>query len=237
MVIYLDILIFLNFIINYCFMKLIYLLFNEKTNKIRIILSSLVSISLLFAFFFNSIVYSVVKVFGGIILIIISFKYSNKKRFAIMISLYYLLQFSFIGVLNIFNIKGCSIFVFLLLICLLVLIYSKKSVIYNNNKTYKILIRLNNEIINLDGYLDTGNMASFNGIPIVFLEEKYFHNSLKIVGCVKVKTINSEQYINCYKPDKFIVFDNKKKIEKEVLIAFSSFDNNINCLLNSLMFY
>ena len=39
MIIYLDILIMLNFVINYCFLKLIYILFNEKVNKIRIILS------------------------------------------------------------------------------------------------------------------------------------------------------------------------------------------------------
>lgn len=236
MVIYLDILVFLNFIINYCFMKLIYLIFNEKINKARIILSSLISVGMLFAFFFNSIIYNIVKIFGGIILIIIAFKYSNKKRFVIIISLYYLLQFSFIGVLSIFNIKGCSIFVFLLLVSLLVLIFSKKSTIYNN-KIYKIIIKLNNEVINIEGYLDTGNMASFNGTPIVFLEEKYFNNKLKLIGKVNIKTINSEQSINCYKPDKFILLDNNKKIEKEVLIAFSSFDNNINCLLNSLMFY
>ena len=119
MVIYLDILIFLNFIINYCFMKLIYLVFNEKVNKIRLIMSSLVSVFLLLSFFFNSIIYNIVRVFGGLILIIIAFKYSNKKRFVIMLSLFYLLQFSFIGVLSIYNIKGCSIFAFLLLICLL----------------------------------------------------------------------------------------------------------------------
>jgi len=125
-------------------MKLIYIIFNEKVSKIRIISSSFVSIILLFSFFFNNIIFNIVKMFGGILLIIIAFKYSNKKRFIIMLSLYYLLQFSFIGILSIFNIKGCSIFVFLLLICLLVLIFSKKSNIYNN-KTYKLLKALESE--------------------------------------------------------------------------------------------
>ena len=235
MVIYLDILILLNFIINYCFMKLIYLVFNEKVNKTRLIMSSLVSVFLLLSFFFDSIIYNIVRVFGGLILIIIAFKYSNKKRFVIMLSLFYLLQFSFIGVLSIYNIKGCSIFAFLLLICLLILIFSRKSNIYNN-KTYKIIIKFKKEIIKIDGYLDTGNMASFNGVPIVFLKDDFFRNNLKQIGVVKIKTINNEQFINCYKPDKFYVLDNNKKIEKDVLIAFSSFDNNINCLLNCLMF-
>ena len=61
MVIYLDILIMLNFVINYCFMKLIYIVFNEKINKIRIILSSLISVCMLFAFFFNSLIFNIVK--------------------------------------------------------------------------------------------------------------------------------------------------------------------------------
>ena len=32
------------------------------------------------------------------------------------------------------------------------------------------------------------------------------------------------------------IIDNNKKISKDVLISFSSFDNNISCLLNNLMF-
>lgn len=235
MIIYIDELIFLNFTINYSFIKIIYILFNEKVNTLRIIISSLISIIMLFSFLLNYSIYNIIKIIGGIIIIFIAFKYSNKKRFIIMTTLYYLLQFSFIGVLSIFNVKGWSVLLFLLLICLLILIYSKKSNIYNE-KTYKVIIRLVNETIVLNGFLDTGNKACYYEKPIVFLDYKYYSNQLSIYTIVKIKTVNEEQYINCYIPEKFYIIDNNKKIEKEVLIAFTSFDDNINCLLNNLLF-
>lgn len=235
MVIYLDVLITLNFIVNYCFMKLIYLIFHEKIKPIRMIISSLVSILLLFSFFTNYIIYTIIKIFGGVLLILITFKYSNHKRFIIMISLYYLLQFSFIGVLNIFNVQGCSIFVFLLLVCLLILIYSQKSHIYDK-KSYKVIIKFIDEIIELNGFLDTGNMASYYDRPIIFLDKKYYSNKLIISNVVKIRTVNEEQYINCYKPKEFFILDCNKKIPKDVLIAFTSFENDVNCLLNNLLF-
>lgn len=235
MVIYIDVLIFLNFVVNYCFMKLIYLLFNEKINIKRLILSSLVSILLLFSFLLNNVIYNVVKIFGGLLLIFITFKYSNKKRFIIMCSLYYLLQFSFIGVLNIFNIKGYSVLIFLLLICLLVLIYSKKNTLYNK-KNYKIVIGILDKEIELEGFLDTGNNAIFNNKPIIFLDKKYYNNKLIIEGITNVKTINGIECVNCYKPSNFYIIDNNKKISKDVLIAFTIFNDEINCLLNNILF-
>jgi len=235
MVIYIDILIFLNFIVNYCFMKLIYLIFNEKVNKIRLILSSVVSIILLFSFLFDYIIFNIIKILGGLLLVFIAFKYSNKKRFVIMTCLYYILQFSFIGVLSIFNIKGCTILLFLLFICLLILVYSKKNLIYNN-KNYRILCKLVDEYIEIDGFIDTGNRANFNEYPIVFLDKKYYSKKLSVFGVGNIKTVNGIEFINCYKPKEFYIIDKNKKISKDVLIAFSNFNNEFNCLLNYLMF-
>lgn len=235
MTIYLDVLIALNFIVNYCFVKIVYLLFNEKANLFRIFLSSLLAIILLFSFLLNYIIFNFIKIIGGVLIILIAFRYTNKKRFIIMAVLYYLLQFSFIGVLSIFNVKGCSIFISLILICLLMLIYSKKCNIYND-KTYKVIIKLVTETLEIKGVLDTGNIACYYEKPIVFLDYKYYNNQLKVYNTVKIKTINNEQYINCYKPAKFYLVDNNKKIAKEVLIAFTSFENDISCLLNNQLF-
>ena len=67
MIIYLDIVIFLNFIVNYCFMKLIYMLFNEKISIIRLILSSVIAVLLLYCFFLDYLIFNLVKLFGGIL--------------------------------------------------------------------------------------------------------------------------------------------------------------------------
>lgn len=235
MIIYLDILIMLNFMVNYCFIKLIYILFNEKVNKMRILLSSIFSIILLFSFLFDYIIFNIIKIVGGLLLIFISFNYTSKKRFVIMTCLYYILQYSFIGILSIFNVKGCSVLLFLLLICLIVLIYSKKNTLYTN-KTYKIVICFNNNNIILDGFLDTGNLACCNEYPIVFIDKKYYDKNLKVFNIATIRTVSGNEVINCYKPKSFYIIDNNKKIYKDVLVSFSSFDNNISCLLNNLMF-
>lgn len=152
-----------------------------------------------------------------------------------MTCLYYLLELSFVGILSIFNIKGCLIFLILFIVCLLMIICMKKNHIYNN-KTYKVIIILNNKTIELEGFLDTGNMASYFDTPIIFLNKKFYNKNLKVDYLAKLKTVNDIQYINCYKPEKFYIIDNNKKIAKDVLISFSNFDNDISCLLNNLMF-
>ena len=67
MVLYVDVILFMNFAINYCFIELIYILFNEKIKMMRIIISSLLSLTLLFAFFTNyyvviQILYATIKI-------------------------------------------------------------------------------------------------------------------------------------------------------------------------------
>ena len=118
MILYIDLIIIMNFIVNYCFVQLMSILFNERINYIRIIISSTVSVILLFSFFLNYLLYVFFKIFGGVILILISFKFINKKNLIIRICLYYLLQFSFIGILSIFNVKGCLCLVIILIIIL-----------------------------------------------------------------------------------------------------------------------
>lgn len=235
MIIYLDILVFLNLVINYSFIKLIYLLFNEKINILRVVLSLLFSILILFTFLLNYIIYNIIKIVGGILIILIAFKFSNKKRLIIMSTMFYIMQFSFIGVLNIFNIKGYMCLVLLMLVCLLIIISYKKSHIYNK-KTYKVIIKINNKEVNIEGFVDTGNMASYYNKPIVFLDYKYYQNNLKVDCVVPIKTVSDIKYINCYKVDKFYILENNVRIEKDVLIAFTTFDNNISCLLNNLLF-
>ena len=223
MILYIDLIIIMNFIVNYCFVQLISILFNERINYIRIIISSIVSVILLFSFFLNYLLYNFFKIFGGVILILISFKFINKKNLIIRICLYYLLQFSFIGILSIFNVKGCLCLVIILIIMLLFLIVFKT-------------VKLNNETYFIDGYLDTGNLASFQNKPIIFLDKKYYKKEMIVYGVIPIKTISGIQMINCYEVESFCILIEKKKIYKDVLISFSDFENNINCLLNNLLF-
>lgn len=234
MVLYVDVILFMNFAINYCFLELIYILFNEKIKIMRIIISSLLSLTLLFAFFTNHYVYNIVKIGGGFIIILIGIKFVNKFKYIVMVSLYYILEFAFIGILQSFNIKGIVGLLFLFIICVLMLIYSKRKNIFRS-KTYKIIIEMEKLRVEIEGFLDTGNTATYKNIPIIFIDNKYFKESFKVYNQVLVSTVNSMKYINCYKPNKVFIYESNKKIEKECLIAFCNLENT-ECLLNNLMF-
>ena len=97
-------------------------------------------------------------------------------------------------------------------------------------------IKLNNTELVLEGYLDTGNIAKYYNKPIIFLDEKYYDKALTIYTVVNIKTINGNEYVNCYRPDEFYIIENGVKISKDILIAFTKFENDIKCLLNNLLF-
>lgn len=198
-------------------------------------MSSLFSIILLFTFLLNYHIYNLFKIIGGCLIILISFKYSSKRRLLIMISTYYLLQFSFIGILSVFNVKGLYCLVFLFLICLLLIIYSKKSHI-STKQTYKVIVKLRNKELYLDGFLDTGNIANYCNKPIIFLDKKYYDKELIVETVIGINTVNGLEYINCYKPAAFYILEKNIKIQKDVLVAFTNFKDDINCLLNNLLF-
>ena len=233
MIIYLDLLITLNFIINFVFLRLIYIIQNKKENYIRIILSSVFSILLLLSFLLNYKIYNIIKLFGGLMIILIGLKIDSKKNFIISSILFYFMQFSFIGILKIFNIKGCFCLFVLLLVCLMTLIILRNKMVKMN---YNVFIKLNNKELILEGYLDTGNNANYYNKPIIFIDKKYYDNTLKVIGVVNIKTINGSEFINCYYPEEFYIIENNNKIPKNVLIAFSDFDNKIQCLLNNMLF-
>ena len=130
--------------------------------------------------------------------------------------------------------KGCLCLVIILIIMLLFLIVFKT--VKLNNEKYQVNIIINNETYFIDGYLDTGNLASFQNKPIIFLDKKYYKKEMIVYGVIPIKTISGIQMINCYEVESFCILIEKKKIYKDVLISFSDFENNINCLLNNLLF-
>lgn len=233
MIIYLDVVITLNFIINFVFLKLINIIQNSKENMFRIILSSFFSIILLSSFLLNYQIFNIIKIFGGIILVLIGIKFNSKNKFFTSLCLYYLLQFAYIGVLKIFNVRGCLCLLALLIVCFILLLIMKNR---NIKRNYNVQIKLNNKELFIEGYLDTGNIAKYYNKPIIFLDNKYYDKTLTVFTVVNIKTINGDEYINCYKPEEFYIYDNNKKISKDILIAFTNFDNNIKCLLNNFLF-
>lgn len=97
---------------------------------------------------------------------------------------------------------------------------------------YKLNVKLNDKILPIKGYYDTGNTLLFKGLPVVFLKSK---KVLKIGGFSSFD-INQNRM---YKKGKIYLKLNKRRIEKEVMICLVSEKENFfgcDCLLNSNLF-
>lgn len=137
---------------------------------------------------------------------------------------------------------------------LLALIIIFSLFIVENNKKYNIFLRSNKYNVsviisqkqyNITGYFDTGNFASYEGIPIVFLSEALFkqiisENTLKEENShllVKVNTIKGENLIPGIKPKCFLIkYQKKKHYIKKVIICSAEISINEDCLLGPLLF-
>ena len=238
MVIYIDLVFITNFFINFIFISFIYLLFNDKITKkifIRIIISSVISTLFLFAFLLNVFFYNLFKILGGMILVLISFRLTNPRKYFIQTSIYYCLELSLIGIVQSFHMQGLFLFLGILLILFLFLFQNQKRLITNTlNYYYEVIIVCLNKNIKLNGFVDTGNKSMSMGKPIIFINKKYFNKQLKSVGLVYVRTVGGTIAIECFNPNDFIICVDKIKLHKDVLIAFT--DLSCDCLLNVNLF-
>lgn len=213
MIIYIDQIIASNVIINLLFIKFIQVLFKEKINIIRIILGLIVSVLSLCLFFVSTKYIYNLRYFVGIVIGIIVFLKKNYKETIIQIVLYYLLNLCFIGTLVIFNVDN-TILLYLSSIFVIILwaIESYKSIYIKNKKNY-IKVRINK--LTLQGFLDTGNTTYCDGIPVVFIKEKYKDYNFIYYKKIITYTITGFKEIDIYKGPLLI------KDKKEYVVYYS----------------
>ena len=234
MKVYLDLVFLVNFGINFTFLGIIQILFNEKFRIKRGILSSLIASFLLFMYFFDYYLFGFVKIFGGFLLIGIGV---GLNKFLIKSSLFYLFEFGLTGIVQSFKVTGVYLLIAIIILLVLIMIQSfKKQSIFINHFKYNISVTLFAKDVKLKGFLDTGNMLHVLNIPVIFLDYKYYHKDLKVYSKTYVKTVNGINDLNCYKPHKFKINIDGVLMEKEVLIAFTHLEDDFECLLNYNLF-
>jgi stage II sporulation protein GA (sporulation sigma-E factor processing peptidase) len=103
----------------------------------------------------------------------------------------------------------------------------------NYNKYYKIDIYLNNKIITLNAFLDTGNklVDPYKGYPIILVNEDKIKDNYNYIY-VPYNTISSDGLLKCIKPKK--IYIEKIGYKNKFLIGLT---NNISidgvdCILN-----
>lgn len=191
MVIYVDLLIITTLVVNYAFLKTIAIIFNEKLNIIRVIASLLLSIVSLLLYLLPYQLYFSIRYIVGIFIGYIAFNKTTIKEKIIKIIIYYFLNLAFIGTLFIFNVK--SIWLMLLSLLYIIIMYLLQS--YQKDQ-YSLIVKINDKRLN--AYLDTGNFATYFGIPIVFIKTLYKDENYKICTTTNIFGINIKQDVDIY---------------------------------------
>ena len=212
MVIYIDLLIILNFIFDYLLLLTTAIILKRKINKLRIAISSIVGEL-------------------SIILLIFNMNY---------IIYFYMLSIILAGFIYFLKINNINYFFSLLIAPLVLYIYyhQNKRIITNYKNYYKLkIVFKNNKEINCTGYLDTGNklIDPISNKPIILLDKRLCKGVIQIRTPIYVpyNVLNNHGLLSCIKP-KYIEIENKK-VDK-VLIGIM--ENNINidgidCILNN----
>lgn len=244
MIIYLDVLIILNYLFDYLILYTVKLTLKRNTRPLRILLASLfgeVSI-LLLILKYNYIILIISKLTIAIIMNIIGFKYHSLKYTITNISYFYMLSIILGGFLYFLENNHLNYYFSLLLVPIIFFIYLYQTKInhikYQNYYEIKILF-LNNHMINVTGYLDTGNhlIDPISSKPVILLDKRLTKGVIQIHSPIYVpfNALNNHGLIKCLKPNYVEINNNKYK---NVLIGLMN--NKINmdgvgCILNPLL--
>ncbi len=191
MTIYIDEVLFLNFFFDFLLLFSVQILLKRNVKIFRIVLGAFVgSLTILVLFFkISSLQLFFIKLYLSILMILITFGYRNLKTFLVNIVMFYIVSIFLGGFLYVLNIEfayshkgilfynnGISInFIFLIIVSPLVLyFYVKQNIMYKKKivNTYKVNIYIGRRILNLNGYLDTGNTLTFKGKPVIITNIK-----------------------------------------------------------------
>lgn len=191
MTIYIDEVLFLNFFFDFLLLFSVQILLKRNVKIFRIVLGAFVgSLTILVLFFkISSLQLFFIKLYLSILMILITFGYRNLKTFLVNIVMFYIVSIFLGGFLYVLNIEfayrhkgilfynnGISInFIFLIIVSPLVLyFYVKQNIMYKKKivNTYKVNIYIGRRVLNLNGYLDTGNTLTFKGKPVIITNIK-----------------------------------------------------------------
>ncbi|CCY07952.1 putative uncharacterized protein [Coprobacillus sp. CAG:698] len=226
-----------DFLINAIIMYSIEKCYKQKVKKISIIIPSIISSLFIPLFFINYIFLKIFRVCGGLIMYLFMSKRNTIKEKIIKATTYYLLNFAFIGILKVFDIQKWFLLLFAILVLVLIFFIqnNKKYYIFNESCKYNVIVKNDKKIIELNGFLDTGNKAMYKGIPICFVNEKYKKSfgEFKKQILVNIDTISGSAILEGYIPSYFLIEIKGIKRAKKVILCFVNLEEE--CLVNSLI--
>ena len=191
MVIYLDLVIISTVLVNTLIILGICSFLNEHYNVLRIILSDMLAVLLLSLYILPIGKLIFIRYLCGIVIGFIAFNKCSLPKMIIKLVLYYLLNLTLVGVLEVFNIKN----MFLLIISSLLIIMMFIIISFTNHQ--ELSVKLENKYLN--ALYDSGNLSSYQNVPIVYLKQSYLNKSYIYLDKINVETINGINKVDIYK--------------------------------------
>ena len=256
MKIYLDLVLFLNFIFDFLLLITTSILLRRRVKLYRIFIGALVgSLSILFLFIkITSLQLFLLKLVVSLIMVLITFGYKNLKYtlknlgYLYMTSiilggfLYFLnLQLSYKNEGIVFFHQGLSInYIFLIIFSPIILyIYIKQGIRLRRTYTnyYKVHITMKDKVIKCIGYLDTGNnlIDHITNKPVILINPSLIKKIPKYYFTY-FNGPNDSGLIKCFRVDKVII--EKYGFYKNVVLGVMHEDlklDGVDCLLNNRM--
>jgi len=244
MKIYLDLILILNFILDFILLISTGLILKRKINIKLITIGSFIgSLSILILFYnINSIELFILKLILSIIMIIISYPRKSIKYILYNLLIFYIVSIFLGGFLYMLNImisykhigliffnNGLSInFIITIIISPLILfLYIKEQKIIKNkyNNYYSVNIYIKNKEIKLIGYIDSGNNLSFKGNPVILIDKRkviFLNEGYRVIP---YKVVNNIMMLKIYKCDKVVI---NNKIYKNIYLGVCEDTFNID---------
>lgn len=258
MKIYLDMVLIINFIFDFLLLLSVSLILKRNTKVNRIILGAFIGSFTILCLFIKMTSFTLFcfKAVISIFMILVSFGYRDIKYTIKNILYLYLLGIVLGGFLYFLNIQfsyknngiifyhnGLSInIVFLIIVSPIILyIYIKqyKLLKVNYNQYYKLNLYLNeNEVLNLNAFLDTGNklVDPYKKRTIILLDKRkilFDINEFKMV-LVPYKTVNGDGLLKCIKVKKVDI--DGIGIKTNFLVGLLDFNisiDGVDCIINN----
>ena len=245
MIIYVDLIFFINFMFDFLLLLTVKIVLKRKTKFKRIVLGTLIGALSIFSLFIkmNSITLFIFKVLISMIMALITFGYKDRKYFfknilylyfvSIILGgfLYYLnMEFSYKNDGLLFFNNGFSINYILLIILSPIILYlyikQERELKINNNFYYTVTVFYNNKKYIYNAYLDTGNKLydPYFKKPVIILYDKNI--AVKKPLLIPYNTVNNTGILKGFKPSKVLI--NDRVIDKPLIIALSSEKLNID---------
>jgi len=252
MKIYLDLVMILNFVIDFILLLTVSLILKRNVSITRIMLGAFIGgISIIFLFFnINSITLFLFKIIISIFMTIISFKYINLKYTLVNLLYLYMssiilggflyllnIQFSYKQIGIIFINNGLSInFIFLLItspIILYIYIKQTKNLRYNYSNYYNIEIINKNKKYKYTAYMDSGNVLIDNLTKksVILIDKRKLLFDIKEFRLIPYIGVNGSNMIKVIKIDK-LLFNNKEYINVLLGIMDNISLDGVDVILN-----